>query len=123
MSKRVFVIGIILLFILGAFLLAVFFLPKSFGDSSSKNTLPDVTYRCDGGKEIRAQFSDADVSFELSDGRSFTLQRTPLENEDAFSNRDGTVILWVKDYGAFLEESEESTYTGCTVYPLTFPSQ
>lgn len=119
--KRAIFGGGIFLFI--AVLVGVWFVFSGDGNLSSETeNAPTVTYRCDAGAEIRAQFSDTSVSFELSDGRSFTLQKTPFENEDAFSNRDGSVVLWVRDYGAFLEENEESTYTGCVVYPLTFPN-
>lgn len=88
---------------------------------TSVNEANRVTYRCDNGGQIDAVFSDADVTFSLSDGRTFTLLKASAGSDIKFSNRDGSVVLWTKDYSAFLEENDESVYTGCVVSPLSLP--
>ena len=100
-----------------------FFLRDSTSLSKEEEKRQEVTYRCDNQEEIIASFSETEVSFTLSDGRVFTLLRVPIDGDDGkFSNRDGSVVLWTRDYSAFLEENDETTYTGCVVYPLSFPN-
>ena len=110
--------------VIAVVVLAWYFLGGSSGFTN--NPLPPdegVAYRCDNAREIEAVFSDTGVSFELSDGRSFELLRIPTNSGGGkFSNRDGSIILWTNDYSAFLEENDESTYTGCVVNPLSFQS-
>ena len=99
-----------------------FFIRSGTAPKDSAAEKSEVTYRCDGGSEISASFSTGQVSFSLSDGRSFNLLEIPSASGSKFTNRDGSIILWTKDYSAFLEENDDTTYTGCRVYPLSFPS-
>lgn len=83
------------------------------GDSSIQDN--EVLYRCDDDKSINAVFEDNQAAFLLSDGRSFNLLKVPVASGSKYTSRDGAIVLWVKDYSAFLEENDESTYAGCVV--------
>lgn len=80
-----------------------------------------VTYLCDNGRSIEAAFEGGEAAFTLSDGRLFSLLKVPAVSGAKYTNRDGSIILWTKEYSAFLEENDESTYTGCVVSPLSLP--
>lgn len=99
-----------------------FFLNPTASRQSQEQGTDQVTYHCDNGKYINAVFSDTGVAFTLSDGRMFSLLQAPVASGAKFLSRDGAVVLWTNDYSAFLTENDESTYTGCRVYPLSFPS-
>lgn len=88
------------------------------GESAPRES--DTTYNCDNGRFIDASFTDGEATFSLSDGRSFTLLKVPSASGAKYTNRDGSIILWTKGYSAFLEENDETTYTGCVISPLSF---
>lgn len=98
-----------------------FFQENPLRGGSSVEEGREVVYRCDNGNEIRASFSDTGVAFSLSDGRSFNLLTVPSASGAKYTNRDGSIIFWTKEYSAFLEENDESVYTGCVVSPLSLP--
>ncbi len=84
--------------------------------------LPETTeYRCSDGKGILVVFSTERASLQLSDGRTFDLKRSPAGADTKYASAGDEQIFWIKDYSAFFEEDGMSTYTGCVVYPLTFP--
>lgn len=87
--------------------------------------LEPVVYTCAEGKSMTATFSEDAVELYVSDGRSrtFALSKTSEsdESEVRYANSDSSMVLWVKDYSAFLEEGGKTTFASCIVFPNEFP--
>lgn len=115
MKKLAFIAAAVVILALGGYF---FFLNQSSVSNSPLDGGSKITYRCDNNQTIQVAFSENQANFSLSDGRSFSLLEVPATSGKKYTNRDGSVVLWIKDYSAFLEENDESTYTGCQ-RPLT----
>jgi membrane-bound inhibitor of C-type lysozyme len=93
--------------------------------------LNSVSYACNEGKTINAQFYDdpskaqevvpgeppiptGSVSLVLSDGRQMTLPQTISASGVRYANADESFVFWSKGNGALvLENNEEKSYIGC----------
>jgi membrane-bound inhibitor of C-type lysozyme len=88
--------------------------------ASSSATVVVTDYRCSGGKSIKASYLPAGMKLDLSDGRSLLLKSAPAASGARYSNETGSVVFWSKQYSAFLEESGQTSFQGCVIYPLPF---
>lgn len=141
------IIGIIVIFLMtGVFSLFSFFAPHNFlfrdpvtglyGITKSTNQkvvsklLNEVSYECDGGKQIKASFyagptvtvapgeppkPTGSVKLILSDGRDLTLPQTISGSGIRFATSDESVIFWSKGETAFITENNHETYSGCSL--------
>ena len=80
-----------------------------------------VDYACSSGKKFSAEYGDGVVRLVLPSG-AYTLELTQEDYSGIkFSNRNEAVILWTKDFSAFIQEAGETTYSGCMITPLEYP--
>ena len=76
-----------------------------------------ASFSCDGGKKIEAVFTTGaqpSVRLRLSDGRQIELPQAMSASGARYANRDESFVFWNKGRMAFIEETGQPTYTGCT---------
>ncbi|MDE2213246.1 MAG: MliC family protein [Patescibacteria group bacterium] len=126
-ASRIIGLLIILIVIAGG----LFLWETHSGAPSSTAAVPisSVSYLCDGGKTIAAKYYNGptppspapgqpptptgSVTVALSDGRSFTLPQTLSASGIRYANSDESFIFWSEGNGAFVEENNVQTYSGC----------
>ena len=93
----------------------------------TENVMNDVTFSCDAGKTIRAQFMEnnigqGSVALKLSDGRDLLLPQTISADGARYAKPDESFVFWNKGRGAFIEEGapyatsgQKMTFDGCTI--------
>jgi len=90
--------------------------------STAGGVISNVSYACDGGKEVRALFYEDKVSLSLSDGRTFDLPHVISGSGARYANDDESVVFWEKGPTAFITEAGDkgsaTTYANCTEAPL-----
>ena len=77
-----------------------------------------VNFQCDSGKSIAAVFhlsTTQGADLALSDGRTMSLSHVQADGMDEYASADGSVILWSKGQGTFLQEGNQTTYSNCAV--------
>lgn len=72
-----------------------------------------ATFKCAGGKAIRATFSGSSVELILSDGRHLTLPQALSASGARYANADESFVFWNKGNAAFIDEGDQETYTAC----------
>jgi membrane-bound inhibitor of C-type lysozyme len=72
-----------------------------------------AVFACPEDKAIYAEFTKNQVKLVLSDGRKMNLPQTISGSGARFANSDESFIFWNKGDGAFIEESEFTTYRDC----------
>lgn len=120
MTKRVWIAVVIAFLAIGAALGWSFWSSRPAKTSEPTPTTTSAEYRCSGSKSISVSQGTDSATLSLSDGRTVTLARVPTAGGTRYASPTGSVVFWVKEYSAFLEESGETTYQGCRVYPLPF---
>lgn len=70
-------------------------------------------FRCSGGQDIQAIFSDRQVHLILSDGREMTIEQAVSASGARYANADESFVFWNKGDTAFIQEEGETTYTDC----------
>lgn len=78
----------------------------------------NAPYTCSGLKIIQTAFAEKGgvIRLSLSDKRVFILEKTSIQDSGtAYANDDRSVVFFVKDEGAYLEENGTATYSGCSV--------
>lgn len=106
----VFVGTFFLAFYLGQKYEAVNLIAKEYQRQSETIT---AVFACPEDKAIYAEFTKNQVKLVLSDGRKMTLPQTISGSGARFANSDESFIFWNKGDGAFIEESEFTTYKDC----------
>ena len=107
-------LAIVILFSGAVFLIPQYVkLPSNLTRQEAPTITNEVSYACADDKRIDAGFDDSIVVIQLSDGRSFTLERVPAASGAKYANEGEVVIFWTKDNGAFFEETENITYHDC----------
>jgi hypothetical protein len=104
-------------------------------ESKNSQSLPtpiaQVTYICNGGKTIDANFYMGEfnqarpgeppvpsgrVKLVLSDGRTFDLAQTISADGARYANSDESFVFWSKGNGAIILENDiETSYKGCVI--------
>ncbi|MBU6323695.1 MAG: MliC family protein [Patescibacteria group bacterium] len=77
----------------------------------------DVTFRCDGGKTVRAVFHPHDVQLLLSDGRNLTVPQAISASGARYANADESFVFWNKGDTAFITEASSTTFANCALMP------
>jgi membrane-bound inhibitor of C-type lysozyme len=88
-----------------------------------------VSYVCDAGKTINAQYNNGpsapavtpgnppvptgSVVLTLGDGRTETLPQTISADGARYANTDESTVFWSKGNGLMFTENGQQTYTGC----------
>ena len=75
-----------------------------------------VTYQCEGGEELRVDFSgsgDSALVFLPDTDEQTILRRTPSASGAQYSDENGRIMLWDKAGNATLERNGEIQYSGC----------
>jgi membrane-bound inhibitor of C-type lysozyme len=74
-----------------------------------------ATFKCQGGKSIKATFYANSVNLKLSDGRSLTVPQAMSASGARYANKDETFVFWNKGDTAFVTEGKDGkeTYSGC----------
>ena len=97
-------IGIIVLVIGG-------FLVWQYLQGKSPIPISSVSYTCNEGKIIQANFYAGKVSLNLSDGRKFTLPQVMAASGIRYANQDESFVFWSKGNTAFVSEGPDQTQT------------
>lgn len=89
---------------------------------------PDgITYACDDNRSIRARYGDTTTMqpliVVLDDGREIKLTETATAFGQRYVSETETIIFWMKDYNASLEENRVTTYKDCIYSPPQESSQ
>jgi membrane-bound inhibitor of C-type lysozyme len=74
----------------------------------------ETIFRCAEGRSIQAGFAEGVAVVDLSDGRRFALEQSTSASGVRYMNEGETIIFWMKDERAFLEEGGMMTYRDCT---------
>ncbi len=83
--------------------------------TSPQAIINDVTFACSGGKTIRAQFRQNDVSLELSDGRALTVPHAISADGARYATAADAFVFWTRGQTAFITEGTNgsTTYANC----------
>ncbi len=96
---------------------------------SDYKLISQVTYQCDGKKEVTAVFyqgpeitpqvgqppvPSGKVNLVLSDGRQLSLPQTLSGSGIRYANGDESFIFWSKGDTAFIMENNQETYSNCS---------
>ncbi len=88
--------------------------PKSaIATSSILDSADGFLFTCDGGKSLKAAFSDGSVRLTLSDGRGLSLPRAISADGGRYANPDESFVFWNVGDTAFIDENGARTYSGC----------
>ena len=83
----------------------------------------DVTYACDGAKNVRAIYRQGSVELLLSDGRHMVVPQAVSGSGARYANQDESFVFWNKGDTAFITEgagdAATSTYANCAQVPGT----
>ena len=77
-----------------------------------------VTFTCDDGKSIVADFyvgDDKFVDLALSDARAMSVPRAISASGARYANADESFVFWNKGDTAFVTENGTTTYAGCVI--------
>ena len=76
-----------------------------------------VNFQCDDNKSMAATFhlSANMLDLMLSDGRVLTLTNVPSSDSTQYISTDGTIRLWSKGQGTFLQEGDKTTFSNCSL--------
>lgn len=115
MNKKIIIVLISALFVLGAFYYWNTFLSKNITEKTNK-----VTFVCDAGKTIGATFymdNDRAVDLVLSDGRSLSVPHALSASGARYANADETFVFWNKGNTAFITEGKSGalTFVNCVI--------
>ncbi len=130
MKKVILVIIIILVVVAGTYWLLRRLEPGAPQANGGQVLVSQVTYACDNNRTIAAAFyqgpielvpagqppvPNGRVALSLSDGRQLDLPQTIAADGLRYANSGESVIFWSRGNGAFLQENNAETYSGCLV--------
>jgi membrane-bound inhibitor of C-type lysozyme len=73
----------------------------------------ETIFVCAQGRSIQSGFAEGVAVIDLSDGRRFALERVLSVSGARYANEGETIVFWVKEDDAFLEEGGSMTYRDC----------
>jgi len=77
--------------------------------------ISSAKFNCAENKSVQAVFFKDRVELSLSDGRNMTLPQTISASGARYANSDESLVFWNKGDGAFIEENNQTTFSGCLV--------
>lgn len=72
-----------------------------------------ITFICDGGNTIAANFTDTMADLSLSNGENMSLTQVDATSGARFENKDGTTALTILGPNVHLIENGVETFTNC----------
>jgi membrane-bound inhibitor of C-type lysozyme len=111
-----------------------FIVGMKYGESQTASTLSapiqdgppvinDVTYACDGNKNVRAIYRRGSVELLTSDSRHLVVPQSVSGSGARYANEDESFVFWNKGDTAFVTEgagdAATTTFANCTQVPGT----
>ena len=106
MNNGKYLVGVIVIVLIGVVSYFVFFNTKSY------------TYLCAGGKSLKTTFLDQKMTklkVTLDDNHEYQLDQALSASGARYTNKDESVVFWNKGTTGFLTEKNIETYSACSI--------
>ncbi len=121
-NSFIYIISIICLVAIGGLLALIFSLKNNLAElkaqsQAQQTNMVNVTYKCDGEKEISAVFMNGAsnmVQLNLPNNKTYNLMQTLSADGGRYANWDNSFVFWSKGNTAFVEQDGNQTYENCT---------